>query len=381
VIISFLTLLFLFSLVLEKLLHQRRICSIPLRICVTGTRGKSSVTRMLASVLREGGRTVLAKTTGSQPCVILPDGTEVEIPRRGLPGILEQKQLIKKGSALGVDSLVAELMSIRPENHYVESRHLLQPTLVAVTNVRRDHTEVMGGTEEKIASVFRLAIPPGSTAFVPEADARHFSAQKLIEKVADNACAPVLALHPELRDREFIGDLDLVYSLAKHLGIPEAAILAGILKTRHDIGHLRIWVWRSETRTYYLGNAFAANDPDSTLRALAKVRDLLPSVSGVAGFLSLRADRPDRTAQWISELKGGALSRFDTLFVTGACSKVVRRRLGGVRVIKPSSPEQIMTMLGTVLEDRTLVFGFGNMAGAGRTLVEYWARTGEPYAV
>jgi hypothetical protein len=40
-----------------------------------------------------------------------------------------------------------------------------------------------------------------------------------------------------------------------------------------------------------------------------------------------------------------------------------------------------MTMLGTVLEDRTLVFGFGNMAGAGRTLVEYWARTGEPYAV
>jgi poly-gamma-glutamate synthase PgsB/CapB len=381
VTILFLTLLFLFSLVLEKLLHQRRVRSITLRICVTGTRGKSSVTRMLASILRESGRTVLAKTTGSQPCVILPDGTEVEIPRRGLPSILEQKQLIKKGSALGVDSLVAELMSIRPESHYVESRHLLQPTVVAVTNVRRDHMEAMGRTEERIASVFSLAIPPASTVFVPQEDAHYFSGQRLVQMVADDASAPALALHPGLREREFIGDLNLVYSMAKHLGVPDATILAGILKTGHDIGRLRTWVWRSETRMYYLVNAFAANDPDSTLRALAKTRERLPDVSGVAGFLNLRADRPDRAEQWISDLEGGARSRFDTLFVTGAYSKVVRRRLGGVRVARPSSPERIMTMLGSVLEDRTLVFGFGNMAGTGRALVEYWARTGEPYAV
>ena len=54
------------ALVCERLALKRRLSRIPLRICVTGTRGKSSVARMLASVLRCDGRSVLAKTTGSR---------------------------------------------------------------------------------------------------------------------------------------------------------------------------------------------------------------------------------------------------------------------------------------------------------------------------
>ena len=52
-------------LVLERIRLDRYRSAIPLTIAVTGTRGKTSVTRMLASVLRESGRRVLAKTTGS----------------------------------------------------------------------------------------------------------------------------------------------------------------------------------------------------------------------------------------------------------------------------------------------------------------------------
>ena len=57
--------LFLF-LTFERLLLEQRLRKIPLRISVTGTRGKSAVVRMLASVLREDGRRVVAKTTGAQ---------------------------------------------------------------------------------------------------------------------------------------------------------------------------------------------------------------------------------------------------------------------------------------------------------------------------
>lgn len=39
----------------EFTLHRQRVASIPIRIHVNGTRGKSSVTRLIAAGLRAGG--------------------------------------------------------------------------------------------------------------------------------------------------------------------------------------------------------------------------------------------------------------------------------------------------------------------------------------
>lgn len=380
--ILLLTLLFLSCLAVEKLVHRRRLRPIALRIAITGTRGKSSVTRMLASVLRESGRRVLAKTTGSQPCWILPDGTECEIPRRAPPSILEQKRLVAKARALGADTLVAEMMSVHAECHRVESAHLLAPAVVAVTNVRRDHLEAMGETEEEAAAVFRLAVPPAARLFVPADTARHFAGRQPTETVAAGACAPLLALDPGLRAREFTGDLDLVYAVARHLGIPDGVILEGIRKTRHDLGRMRIWRWPCAGGTCYLVNAFAANDPDSTWRALARAGELVPDAAGTVGILNLRADRPDRSRQWLEELEGGALAHFDALFVAGAHAGPICRRLRGVRALPGRwPPERIMAAVADRLQDRFMVFGFGNMAGAGRALVTYWAGKGEAYVL
>ena len=91
--------IFILYLVFERIAHERRIASVPLRIAVTGTRGKSSVVRMLASVLRESGMSVAAKTTGSQARIVLPDGSEEDIRRRGIPSVIEQKSLVKKAPA------------------------------------------------------------------------------------------------------------------------------------------------------------------------------------------------------------------------------------------------------------------------------------------
>ncbi|NLA53820.1 MAG: hypothetical protein GX858_05635 [Clostridiales bacterium] len=49
---------------------------IPLRILVNGTRGKTSVTRLVASALNEAGLMTYAKTTGSDAKWIMPDGSE-----------------------------------------------------------------------------------------------------------------------------------------------------------------------------------------------------------------------------------------------------------------------------------------------------------------
>ena len=45
--------------------HARNVARIPIRVHVNGTRGKSSVTRLIAAGLRAGGVRTFAKTTGT----------------------------------------------------------------------------------------------------------------------------------------------------------------------------------------------------------------------------------------------------------------------------------------------------------------------------
>ncbi len=77
-----------------------------------GRAGKSGVTRLIAAGLRASGAKVLAKTTGSKPMLILPDGSEREIARPGGASVREQVRLVTLAARLGADTLVAEMMSI-----------------------------------------------------------------------------------------------------------------------------------------------------------------------------------------------------------------------------------------------------------------------------
>src|SRR5574341_886475 len=247
----FSVIIFLLYLIYERISMNRQRNSIPLRISVTGTRGKSSVVRIIASVLRQDGRKVIAKTTGSQARLVLPDAQEIEVARRGVTSIIEQKRLIKKAAKIKADCIVAEIMSIHPENHYVESQQILQPHIVVITNVRHDHTEAMGETKEEIAAVLCLGIPTKARVIVPEKEIRPLfetavknAAGELIT-VQEGISSPLLQHAPELKRKEFPDNLDLAYALAKHLHIHQKVILNGVRQARHDIGKFVIWKYHS----------------------------------------------------------------------------------------------------------------------------------------
>ncbi len=381
---------FISCLAFERIYLNRCVNRIPLRIAVTGTRGKSSVARILASILTEHGKKVVAKTTGSQAMMLLPDGSRRELRRRGTPSILEQKQAIRQASRVGADCLIAEIMSIHPENHRVEAQRILMPNLVAVTNVRLDHTEAMGRSADEIASVLSLAVPPNSCVFLPEqipqtpfAQAAEHSGCRLARIPAGSA-APILERAPHLADKEFPENLDLVYAVARHLNIDDTTILNGILKSQFDIGKLKVWrvCPKGGGGSYYLANAFAANDPESTLQILSKLLALLPAAADrVIGILNLRADRLPRTLQWIDALERGALSRLSRLYVTGDHTRMVKRRLPEVEILEGSTAESLMTGVTAGIPDGSLVFGFGNIKGAGMLLAEHWSRIGEDYGI
>jgi poly-gamma-glutamate synthase PgsB/CapB len=374
-------------LVSERISHDRRVTQIPLRICVTGTRGKSSVTRMLASVLRSHGRSVLAKATGSQARLILPDGTETDIPRRDPASILEQKQLVKKAVELRADCLVSEIMSIQPETHRVEGNHLLKPHIVIVTNVRQDHTDVMGDTDEEIAYAFALTACPNTLVFLSSGIPREpfvRAASGDAERVRCISRENFASAAPSLGGREFEENLALVYSVARHLGIPDPTIADGILNTRHDAGRLNIWTYNPPENpcTYYLVNAFAANDPESTARVFSKVRALLPGrATNVVGVMNLRDDRIQRTLQWVAALKGPASAWFSRLYLTGSYPPAIRRRLPSAHFLENPAPEESMRAILSETSEDTIIFGFGNFAGVGKLLAEHWASIGVEYGI
>src|SRR5260221_8034066 len=121
--------------------HRRNLRAIPVRIHVAGTRGKSTTTRLIAAGLIAAGLRVVAKTTGTEPRLIVPDGSEVAWPRRGPPSVREQTQFFAEAVRLRADAAVVECMAIRPEKVFASENHLIPPTTPIIPQSRADHPE------------------------------------------------------------------------------------------------------------------------------------------------------------------------------------------------------------------------------------------------
>ncbi len=388
----------LLFLAVERLALDIRLKSIPIRVGVTGTRGKSSVTRLIAGALRGSGARVLAKTTGSRAVLILPDGSEREIERRGRPTILEQKRVIRLAARLGARALVTEMMSVREECLFVESKRLIRPEVLVVTNVRLDHIDLMGETREEIAACMASAFPRNGIVVIPEEELLPvFSerAEKLGARLVIVPADPARASGPGLGPAERIRakNLRLAAEVARVLGVDEAAARRGMAGARPDFGSLRAWDAPGDGTGRSLGfvNAFAANDPDSTREVLAGILDdpALSSGRALLGLLSLRWDRGDRTLQWARAFEDGAFDMFGRVAVIGGQARAFVRRMrrdpagrdGRFQVLDEGSPERIFQRLAALAPGSALIVGMGNIAGPGTAIVEHWERTGTPHGL
>ena len=157
-VLAFLCLILIY-LTVERIRHVRRLKRIPLRIHVNGTRGKSNVTRLIAAALRQSGIRTLAKTTGTLPKLILPDGSEETIRRPCPANILEQMKIVKKADRLKVEALVVECMALDPSLQFISEAEMIRSTVGIITNVRPDHFEVMGGCLDDVAEALSQSIP------------------------------------------------------------------------------------------------------------------------------------------------------------------------------------------------------------------------------
>ena len=373
----------------ENLYKKSR--KIPLRICVTGTRGKSGVTRLLASCLNQAGFRVLAKVTGTKPVFILPGGEERFIRRRGITSILEEKRVLRKAASNSVQVLIVELMSFSPESLYAESRKMLRPHILVITNARMDHIAQAGKSKQEIAENFARSINDFSTVFIPEEECLHvfqnWAAKRKAKlvKVGTLDSPSEKSFIKKIPKSEFLQNIRLILDVCDFLNIKRETSYSGIIKALPDMGSLKFWKaeFTLPKRKWDLVSAFSANDPESTRDVVDKlIKSKNIKYKRWIGLFNIRKDRGDRTHQWMSAFKDNLFPEFQKIIFLGDQAELLKRKMEKnaekmeYEAVRNKNAKKIMSSILEKEKKDCVLVGLGNIKGIGIDLLDHWDTIG-----
>ena len=313
--------------------HQRRLEQLAVRVHVNGIRGKSSVTRLVAGVLREGGYVTVAKTTGSAARVIEARGEETAIKRRGAATINEQVDIVERYVTADVEALVIECMAVRPLYQQYSQEFMVRSDITIITNVREDHQEEMGETLEEIADSMSVTIPNNGVLITGE-DRPHL--QDRLRRNAEQRGSrliyadPAQVLDEDLRGFDYLQFKENVatgLTVAKLLDIDRETALRGMWKAVPDVGVVRLVTYEVNDKKVLWVPLFAANDRESVIITFELLQSYFPTGATVIGILNNRLDR-GRRAELFSEMVPNDLSSFlDHVVTFGAYEDTVTKRM------------------------------------------------------
>jgi poly-gamma-glutamate synthase PgsB/CapB len=364
--------------ILEYRLHLRNVRAIPIRVHVNGTRGKSSVTRLIAAGLRAGGIRTVAKTTGSAARYIRVDGSEESIVRPGPANVREQLGVIGRARREGARAVVLECMAIRPDLQRLCEHRILRSTVGVITNVRPDHLDVMGPTVDDVALALAGTVPDGGTLFTAEhqrlgAIAKEAEARGTrLREVLHEACDP--AFVQGFRYVEHLENVALALEVCEHLGVPCDTALRGMRDAEPDPGALLYHRIREGGKDIEFVSAFAANDRESTLAVWETIDPNADPERTVIVVVGMRADRPDRAYEF-GEIIATDI-RADYFILAGRLTHPVQNvatKLG----LEPSKivnlggrpAEEVFGKILELAAGRTIVVGVGNIGGVGTRIL------------
>ncbi|MCP4751336.1 MAG: poly-gamma-glutamate synthase PgsB [Proteobacteria bacterium] len=334
----------------QAVLHQRRLRSIPIRVLVNGTRGKTDVSRLIASGLRRGGIDTMAGTTGVRAEWIDTVGT-VHARKRRVPARLDELfRFVRQAHEEKAEAIVVECMALNPFLQEITQKKIVKAQIGVITNIRSDHTNTMGKTGESIARTLSLTIPKGGTLFASE----KIHLPILKEEAAKRDCRVVSVekndqpVPPGFPGEPIKENIDLALAVCRHLGIDDATALEGMTAYLPDSGAFNIVPFQGRNGTLHFANALAANDPESASKLLERARARCPG-NPIVGVFCHRSDRPWRAEAFSQFMEAAS---FEKVYHTKHFFR--------------------LTTLVSQLEDLPeggLVFAFGNFKGRGEKLL------------
>lgn len=372
--------IFVFSLgIYEQIKHNKNLNRINLRININGTRGKSTATRLITGILKEAGAKVVGKTTGTSARIIYWNKEEEEPIERGRlgPNIIEQKNVIKKVAKLGASAFVTECMAVNPDYQITFQEKLVKANIGVIVNVREDHMDLCGPTLDFIAESFTATIPQNGTLVVANSSYNDYFTQEAKKRNSQI----VIANEKEIPDGYlekfryviFPENIAIALAVAKALNIDKDIALRGMLNANSDPGALMIHPLDNKNPTYFV-NAFAANDPNSTLMIWKHITTMGYPTENSMVIVNCRPDRVDRTLQMAEDVLPNM--NIDILVAMGESVKPITEGVN-TKKISPQkyinaeglSPHEVYELIKSHFINRT-IFGFGNIHGGGEELVE-----------
>ncbi len=356
--------------------HWNRVDGLAHRIHVNGIRGKSTVTRIIAGMLREAGYVTIAKSTGTAAAVINRVGEDEPIRRTGPATILEQLEVVNEYVVEEVDALVIECMALKPAYQAISERHMVRSTIGVLTNVREDHQDVMGETLPEIARSLLSTCPRNGILITAE---RNPEVTVVIEEVAAGLGTEVVYADAGAVTKEDIARFDYIafednvaigLTIAEMLGIDREVAMRGMVDAPPDPGVLRMKELQIGEKRVTWANLFAVNDRESMIAAMERLVPFQTETTTTVGILNNRSDRERRAIQF-ADVAVNDLS-YDKLVTFGAYERMVTERLvangyAAEDIINlgedrnPSVDEIIDRMVHRMPTEHVLVVGFVNI--------------------
>ncbi len=325
-------------------------------IHVNGTRGKSTVTRLIGTMLRNNGFQVFTKVTGARAVYIDPSGNEKEIKRIGNPNIKEQLKMMRLAKKMQAKVLVIECMAVNPFLQNITQNKMLDANMTVITNARLDHEDVMGNKSEDIIKALGNTIPKDGKLFIPKELKRHYQ-KSCLEKNTEMIVFESYAAEEIDPYKENVG---AALAVLKHLGVNKDKALKNMENYPKDIGVVSIY----QTTTHLFINGFSINDVYSIGKTLAEHKRKFFISEKPVIVINNRLDRPFRSKQHCQFLKEYKPQK---IIVAGSHYTYFKRKLKGIEVTKYKGVEE--------LKNYSFVFGMGNIKGEGLKIIKHYQQT------
>lgn len=235
---------------------MKRESKIPLKILVTGSRGKSSVVRLIHSALMANGLKAYGRITGVLPRELTPEGV-VPIFRSSGGHVDEMKWWLSTLPS-DAEAVVMENSAVFPDLQPLAAKWM-EPGLTVITNIYPDHQEAWGADEEDAAAALCRGVSKYSEVVLgPSLKGKDFFMEMLI-----SAGCTALHVTPSCEASGSFTETNISTAL-------EACRVAGLSTERSeeamrsvsaDCGDFRV----IQQNGSELAFAFSANDITSTI--------------------------------------------------------------------------------------------------------------------